>query len=107
MTERVKAQDPPDAVSDQHHLGDRAAPQGGWQAVGGPYSKLPAAPQTLTCPQKPAPSGERRKAAYAWLVRAMTAATALWYREDEVANSGRAARGTWSWERDRLSPSWL
>lgn len=44
VTERIKAQDPPDAVSNQHHLGERAAPQGGWQVVGGPHNKLLGVP---------------------------------------------------------------
>lgn len=29
VTERVKAQDPADAIANQHHLGERAVPSGG------------------------------------------------------------------------------
>lgn len=63
VTESVKAQDPAYSVSDQHHLDERVAPSGGadrrWRAHG----KLPGTSQLLTCPQKPAPSAELRKAA--------------------------------------------
>lgn len=65
----VKAQDSADAVSNQHHLGERRRHQEGLrrrQAGGGPPPP-PRAPggqsPCLTCPQKPVPSGERRKAA--------------------------------------------
>lgn len=62
VTECVKAQDSTDTVSNQHHLGERMPIRRGWQADGGLHSKPPGS-KLLTCPQKPAPSDERRKAA--------------------------------------------
>lgn len=66
VTEGIKAQDPAHSVSDQHHLDERVAPSGGpdrrWRDPPA-SSPLPGTSQLLTCPQKPAPSAELRKAA--------------------------------------------
>ncbi len=58
VAERVKAQDSSDAISDQHHLGERPVPS----EAGGRWAPVAGSPRTSLTPDLPTEAGALRRA---------------------------------------------